>query len=245
MTEFHLPGSSYEELSKIIQAYGHIKEKAGVDQVGNLAGIHKTTVSRSSKFLTDAGLISSGAQKAPTELGRKLARALEHKVADDIQRHWREAVSQNEKFSQLVTTLRIKSGMDEKTFSEHILYVSGQQKSKQAETGARTVVDILVASGMILEENGALSVSKVSVINSDQDSKVDGPVAALKDFEATGPKVEAEMPTHTSADAVVSVSPTPQVTINIQLQIPEASDPDTYDRLFKALAENLFPPKNA
>lgn len=247
--EFNLPGSSLAELNKIIQAYGHFSDKASGQEVANLAGVHRTTISRSAKFLVDAGVLSLGAQKNLTDLGRKLARAIEHDVTNDIARYWREAVSQNEKFSKLITKLRIKGGMTEKAFSDHVLYVSGVKKTKPTETGARTVVDILLAANMITEQNGQLGVSAGTELASE--SSRSEPIADTEEEHSETAKVSLPTQSEVSADVkadtrreVVSINPNPQVTINIQLHIPEVSDSETYDRLFKALADNLFPPKD-
>jgi hypothetical protein len=34
----------------------------------------------------------------------------------------------------------------------------------------------------------------------------------------------------------------PQIAINIQLQLPETDNAEVYEKLFKALKDNLFPP---
>ena len=83
--EFNLPGSSIDELKKIIMAYGNFTDKAALEEVGKLVGVQSSTISRNAKFLVDTGILSNGAQKASTDLGRNLARAIEHKVADDEQ----------------------------------------------------------------------------------------------------------------------------------------------------------------
>lgn len=245
MSELNLPGSSFDELTKIIQAYGHFTEKASGEEVGKVAGVHRTTISRNSKFLVDIGVLTTGAQKSATDLGQRLARALEHNVTEDIRKYWGEAISQNEEFSKLVTTLRIKGGMTEKAFSDHILYVSGAKKSKPAETGARTIVDVLLAAGMINEADGNLHVSAGSSTHAEP-SKPTNPSSGSAEPTRQEEILAGEHTIDLQApDSIVSINPNPQVTINIQLQIPEATDPETYNQLFEALAKNLFPPKNA
>ena len=153
------PGSSFDEVQKILKGYSHAPEQASLDQLSKLTGLHSTVISRNNKFLSDVGLISGGMKKSATELGRRLGRALDHGQDADARRYWREAVQTNEKVSGLVTTVRIKGGMTEKDFSSHVLYVSGQKNNSGNKTGARCVVDVLVTAGLLAEENGKLTVA--------------------------------------------------------------------------------------
>ena len=74
-TEFNLPGSSFEEVQKILKGYSHAPEQATLEQLSKLIGLHATVISRNNKFLTDIALISGGMKKTTTELGKKLGRA--------------------------------------------------------------------------------------------------------------------------------------------------------------------------
>lgn len=119
-----LPSSSYEEIVKIIKAYSHQNGPASLDDVSKLAGMHRTAISGSNKFLVETGLISTGNKKTMTELGKRLGRALEHNQVYDIKSCWKEVVSGNEVFAGLVTTVRIKDGMTAESLASHTLYVS-------------------------------------------------------------------------------------------------------------------------
>ena len=59
---FKLPGSSYEELVKIIKAYstGKIGTPMALDAVAQATGMDKTVVSRNNAFLVQMGFISEG-----------------------------------------------------------------------------------------------------------------------------------------------------------------------------------------
>ena len=174
-TEFNLPGSSFEEIQKILKGYSHAPEKASLDQLSKLTGLHTTVISRNNKFLTDIGLIAGGQKKTSTDLGTKLGRALDHKQDADAQRYWKEAVQTNEKVAGLVTTVRIKGGMTENEFSSHVLYVSGQKNNSHNKTGARSVVDVLLAANLLEEENGKLIVSTATAKETPADLKTAGP----------------------------------------------------------------------
>ena len=70
-----IPGSSYEELIKIIKAYatGKIGTPMSLDTVAQTAGMDKTIISRNNGFLVQLGIIiSEGSKKSPTQLGSDL-----------------------------------------------------------------------------------------------------------------------------------------------------------------------------
>src|SRR5690606_41977343 len=77
----------------------------------------------------------------------------------------------NEKVAGLVTTVRIKGGMTEAEFSNHVLYVSGQKNTSGNKTGARCDVDVLLAADLLREDNGKLAVSAASVKEAPADIK--------------------------------------------------------------------------
>lgn len=242
-TEFNLPGSSFEEVQKILKGYSHAPEQASLDQLSKLTGLHATVISRNNKFLTDIGLIGGGMKKSATDLGKKLGRALDHKQEADAQGYWREAVQTNEKVSGLVTTVRIKGGMTEKDFSSHVLYVSGQKNTSGNKTGARCIVDVLLAANLLQEENGKLMVSSAPAKETPADLK---PAASAPEqpgvaVPENGNGNEALLPALPSIPQVSNL--TPQIAINIQLHLPETENAEVYEKLFKALREHLLSPK--
>lgn len=243
-TEFNLPGSSFEEVQKILRGYSSAPENSSLDALSKIVGLHTTVISRNNKFLGDIGLISGGMKKSATDLGKKLGRALDHKQTEDVQNYWKEAVQTNEKVAGLVTTVRIKGGMSEKDFSTHVLYVSGQSNSSGNKTGARCVVDVLVAARLLVEENGKLVVSAAPTI--------DPPVEVDLSVGGADPKREPANGNGSGAGAAPAVtlppipataSLTPQIAINIQLHLPETENAEVYEKLFKALREHLLSPK--
>jgi hypothetical protein len=239
-TEFNLPGSSFEEIQKIVKGYSHAPEQASLDALARLTGLHVTTISRNNKFLTDVGLIIGGMKKNATELGRKLGRALDHSQTQDVQNYWKEAVQTNEKVSGLVTTVRIKGGMTEKELSNHILYVSGQKNTSNNRIGARCVVDILLAANLLQEDNGRLTVSAAPAkeILADAKAVADAPEFSSANKEAKDAAARVGDTQLSSIPALSSLAP--QIAINIQLHLPETENAEVYEKLFKALRENLL-----
>lgn len=244
-TEFNLPGSSFEEVKKILKGYYHASANASLDQMSKLTKIHPTIISSNNKFLADIGLISGGKKKTATDLGKKLGRALDHKQEADAHGYWKEAVQTNEKVAGLVTTVRIKSGMTETEFSDHVLYVSGQKNTTGNKTGARCVVDVLTVANLLQEENGKLVVSSAPAKEISADIKpVDiTPEASAAKKQDSAPGSEAEAPLKLPAVPQTS-NLMPQIAINIQLHLPETENAEVYEKLFKALREHLLSPKD-
>jgi hypothetical protein len=152
--KFKMPQSSYEELTKVIKAYGHFSEPTGLDDVSKFIGLHTTIISRNAGFLIGVGILEPGAKKVPTLDGKKLAHALEHNMPDEIRTWWRRIVSGNDFLTRLLAAIRIRSGMDQQTLEAHIAYSAGQPKKAQFMTGARTIIDILRAAELIKEAEG-------------------------------------------------------------------------------------------
>jgi hypothetical protein len=153
---FRLPVSSYEGLAQIIKAYGSAKEAIGPEQLSKLATKNPTEISGDNAFLVAIGIVEGNKKKAPTERGRALARALEHEMPAEIETHWREIVLANEFLQQLVSAVRIRKSMEASNLQAHVAYSAGQSKTQKVMTGARAVVDILRAAGLLREEDGSL-----------------------------------------------------------------------------------------
>ena len=69
---YKLPTSSYEELVKIIKAYGAGKVGVSVslDDLVKSSGMSRTVISKNNGFLVQAGLITEGNKKSPTEIAK-------------------------------------------------------------------------------------------------------------------------------------------------------------------------------
>jgi hypothetical protein len=179
--KFKLPQSSYEELAKMIKAYGHMTEPASLEGVSKLIGMNPTVISRNAGFMVGLGIIKPGAKKCPTNIGRELAHALEHNIADEIEDRWRRIVQESDFLSKIISAIRIRNGMDEQTLEAHITYSAGQPKKPQYMTGARTVIDILKISGLVKDVNGKLI--------------AEGPFISIKPSSFEEPK-EEQVPAH-------------------------------------------------
>lgn len=162
---FKLPSSSFEEIVKLIKAYSGEKEGVALslDDVSQATGVPRTVVSGNNGFLVQIGIITDGNKKAATESGRTLGRAYISKIDYEVERIWKEIVSENEFLNRMVSAVRIRNGMDRTSFINHLVYSSGQKDTKQNRTGASAIVEILKSVSILIDEDGKLSVNDSSM----------------------------------------------------------------------------------
>jgi len=160
---FKLPISSYEELIKLFQAYANTKDGVAValDEISQATGIPRTIVSKNNGFLVQIGVITSeGNKKAVTEAGRALGRAYTSKIDYEIERIWKEIVSDVDFLNRMVSAVRIRSGMDRANLVNHIVYSSGLKDSKESRAGAGAIIEIFKSVGIFNEIDGKLTVKE-------------------------------------------------------------------------------------
>lgn len=155
--QFKLPGSSYDEVVKIIRAYSAGKGQAmSLDTVAQAASMDKTIISRNNGFLIQCGLITEGNQKATTDVGNQLARAYSLKMDDEIKRFWKDCIEANEFMSRMLSAIKIRDTMEKSAFLNHIVYSSGASANNHAKTGAATLIDLFELAGFIEEKDGQI-----------------------------------------------------------------------------------------
>lgn len=165
---FKLPGSSYEELCKIIQAYGQLSKPSSLEAVSKTVKINTTIISRNNAFLFAMGLIEGGKLKSPTIVGKKLARALNYDNSNEISEVWREIVNSNEFLIKMLAAIRIRKTMDTATFQGHIAYSAGQSKNTNTMAGAKAIIEIFKIAELITEKDGQLFPTEISIKSSEQ-----------------------------------------------------------------------------
>lgn len=240
--EISLPSSSRGELEKIIKGYGHVGKEVDLDTLSKLTAIGRTTISPNNPFLAHVGIIAGGKKKQITEPGKKLSRALDHNIEEQISASWRELIRGNEFLSNVVSTIRIKGGMTSDDVMGHVLFASGAKNTKANRTGAKTVTDLLLLSGLVEENNGKLRVAAPTP----QATTTEDFTVSSNPETPTGAPDQGVPATPISVPQPVVQSPqsqpgSPTIAINIQLQLPETDKPEVYEELFKALRRHLFP----
>jgi hypothetical protein len=242
---FAVPSNSYSELKKIIKAYSHAGKKISLTEASKLTGMAPTAISGCNKFLVQLGILSKGANKQSSDLGAKLGKALEHKQEGEIQRLLGQVVSASEFLSNVVSAVRIKEGMVEDSLVSHILYVAGQKNTPSSKTGARAIVALLSESGAVRETDGKFTVSTAAPTgeNDQEDTDEDGDEEEQEsrvELRNRYGKQDDETPARNIVKRRTGTERYPNITININLQLPDTPDPQIYENFFKAMKTYLL-----
>lgn len=151
-----LPSSSYDELAKVIAGYSRVDKESSLDAISKTIGMHRTRVSGNNGFLLGVSLIEGGNKKKATSIGKKLGQAIEHNLESEITALWRDVVENSDFLRNLLSSVRIRRGMDASALRAHVAYSAGQSKTGSVMTGAGTVIEILKMSGLLAEDEGKL-----------------------------------------------------------------------------------------
>ena len=160
---FKLPGSSYEEITKIIRAYSNVKhgQALSLADLAQMSGMDKTIISRNNGFLLQLRLITEGNKKAPTEMCITLGRAYNLGMISKI---WFEIVRNDEFLNRMISTIQIKTEMSKQDFVNHIVFSSSNNNSNNARAGASAIIEILKLTQMIEENDGMIVSRKSNVV---------------------------------------------------------------------------------
>lgn len=155
---YKLPGSSYEELIKIIKAYSSSKNGTPVSlaELAQTSGMDKTIISRNNGFLVQIKLVSEGNKKAATELGVKLGRAYMLEIEEQIAMAWNDIVCNDDFLNRMISTIQIKGEMSKSEFINHIVFSSGNNNSNNTRAGASAIIEILKLTQLIEEKEGMI-----------------------------------------------------------------------------------------
>ncbi len=203
-----LPRSSYEELVKIIKAYSRQTKPASLSEITKITGLNETKISANVSFLSNSSVIEGAQSKKATDLGSELGRSLEHGIQEEIERSWQKVISQNDFLSKMVTAISIRNGMEVASFESHIAYSAGEAKTNSVATGARAVIDIFKASGLVAQDGDRIIPVKKSYQIVGNEDIVD------KDAFEDSTKITVKA----TPVAITHVN-NPNVTINIQVQV--------------------------
>lgn len=163
---FKLPGSSYEEITKIIRAYSNVKhgQALSLADLAQMSGMDKTIISRNNGFLLQLRLITEGNKKAPTEMCITLGRAYNLGITEQISKSWFEIVRNDEFLNRMISTIQIKTEMSKQDFVNHIVFSSSNNNSNNARAGASAIIEILKLTQMIEENDGMIVSGKSNVV---------------------------------------------------------------------------------
>ena len=224
-----LPRSSYEELCRIIKAYGSLIKEASRTEVSQTSGVHQNVVSANNAFLSNIGIIEGGQKKTVTFVGKSIAHALDANIPEEIEKHWRQVIESSEFLSKIVAAIRIRNGMEATALKRHIAYSAGEKSAGYVMTGARTVIDILLASNLAVEDEGILTIDEIK--------------REVKELEI--PSSEGITPEESKAQPIqypegVNSIIGPGLSLNIELRIEvKASELDGLGKKIKGLLDEI------
>ena len=239
--EFNLPGSSYAEVSKIIQGYASLGKAASLADVSKAIGMDRTVISRNVKFLVSIGILEAGQNKAPTSLGSLLGNALTHDQTDEVRRLWAQVVQDDEFLKGIVSAIRIRKGMDENALKSHIAYSAGAKKNSGTTTGCGTVIEVLREAEAVREEDGKLVAqlsSQPSTPSSDQESQ-GGPSGLTQETSALTSKNTSTVANVAQVPITASTAPG-GFAININIEVAcDVADLDTLGKKLRQIIEDI------
>lgn len=200
---FKLPGSSLDEVFKVVQGYVSFGKTASLADIAKNTGMHESSISRNVGFLLSTGILQGGRDKSVTEVGKKLGLALLHNVHEDIEAILSDIVAEDEFLKNVLAAVRIRKGMDESSLRSHIAYSAGLSKNvSTAGTGA--IIELLKRSGNLKAEDGKLVVSS--------------PIARPTSFETPVSQERAEsVAPHSVVRTIEATSPF-SISIKIEVQ---------------------------
>lgn len=156
---FKLPGSSLDEIFKVVQGYTSFGKLAALSDISKSTGMHETAISKNVGFLISIGLLEGGKSKFVTDVGKRLGLALMHNVPDEIESILADLVAENEFLKNVLAAVRIRKGMEDSSLRAHIAYSAGLSKTGSTTTGTGAIVELLKRSGNLKTEDGKLVVS--------------------------------------------------------------------------------------
>lgn len=231
---FKVPGSSYEELVKIIRAYASGKpgQAQALEVISQATGIDKTNVSRNNGFLVQVELLTQGNKKTPTEECLNLGRAYSLNIEDEIRRIWKCLVENSEFLSRMLSAIKIRNGMDKTSLISHILYSAGASVTANAKAGANTIIEIFKIASLVEESDG--KITAISDIAS---------IANISVNESLTPKSKTEVSADIATQPVALLnkelkSGIVNVNINVNIEVKPTDIDDLSDKI-KALLDTI------
>lgn len=228
---FKVPGSSYEEIVKIIKAYASGKSGQGMnlEDVAQSSGMDKTVVSRNNGFLVSTELISEGNKKIPSDYCMNLGRAYTLNMVDEVKKIWAKVIDANEFLMKMLTAIKVRNGMEKTNFLSHILYSAGLT-TKGAKTGANTIIEIFKVANLVEEVDGQITAC-IGGTDSEEISEVGGDV----------PPTIATQKNVSEKNEVISIqkgSLSPYINLNINIEV-KGSELDELPEKIKLLLDSI------
>jgi hypothetical protein len=237
--KFSLPISSYKEIVRLIIAYSRLRSPLSLAEFAKVAGVNADTVTRNNPFLSDAGIITRTVKKITTAEGKDLGLALEHGVADATAAAWKKIADRTEIFHRFVDFVKNRGQVDGDALYAQICLITNSPKSARALTGAATIVNILLAAGVIQEiEKGKYKAGAPQESASASTKPANG--------SARGKEAEGSAEEDSNRGGRVAERPlqsSPSLNINLQIHISADATVEQIEKIFESMAKYLYKPK--
>lgn len=237
-SKLNLPGSGYDVVSKILHAYALCGDKSiSLDDVATKAGMNRTLISKNNGFLASLGLITGGKLKILTPEGKKLALALGHDLDEDSAQAWKQILLSAPAAESILDMIKVQKSIDVNILPAKIASTLGVPDSSMTRTGTKTLIEILMTCGLLMESDGKYLLASGEVTPSQKVSKhVETSSSELSttvelDINASGSEKESP---HVKVQGAIPIH------VNIELHLPASSEQSVYDAIFKSIRENLL-----
>ena len=169
---YKLPTSSYDELIKVIKAYGAGKVgiPVSLDDLVKASGMSRTVLSKNNGFLVQIGLISEGNKKSPSEMCKKLSNSYVMNLQDQTKLIWRELFDKDEFITRMLSMISIKNKISKTEFINHIVFSANCGNGPGYKAGASAIIEIMKMIGAISENDGELVIGD-SVVDADDEKR--------------------------------------------------------------------------
>jgi hypothetical protein len=147
---FQMPSHSWATVKRIIRAYGAAQgsENITVENVANLAGLHRPVVSSNNNFLRSIGIVEVDKPKL-TALGVKLATGIRIDNSSIITEALQDAVGSTPVLCQILNVLRARAPIDVETFRGQIILAVGLNENSPGLQMMKAISDLLEESQLV------------------------------------------------------------------------------------------------
>lgn len=245
---FALPGSGYDQLTKILHAYALCGDKpVNLPEVASKAGVHRTEVSRNAGFLVSLKLLSTGKAKSLTPEGKTLAIAVGHCQEEDVAVAWRRTLLANPSTKSVVDMLKVQKTVPQEQFVGKVATALGVPASKTTKTGLNSLVEIMTKSGLVTLKNDTYELGPTDGAFKSESAEEDTTSGTLLADEVVAGSSKLGTPSaakdaglsQDDGSSKLSLGSIP-IHVNIELHLPASSEQAVYDALFKSIRENLL-----
>jgi predicted transcriptional regulator len=221
------PRSSFRIVRLIVLGYlhqgGSAQRPVSLSAVAAATGLNLTMVSANNGALADLGVLQreKGGSYSLTKEGSEVARALEFEEPELLKRSLGPLLLRSDAIASALNAVRIRNGMTEDAFVSQLALASGEPKSASLIAGARAILEMLIATGLVAQEGDRVSAPKQRTVD-------DG------DKQASSVTTE---PMNEASEEKRDLNVAMRVRVTVELTAADLVDDSTYAKLRQRLRE--------